>query len=262
MAELLLDCRPQSDYMQGHLQGVANIPSALLSQRLFQLPSNDYPLRLLGDRQSLLQATEVLQQKSYTIADSQLITPALLQQWQEQGMLERGDQRYRLWRASSIVQSWLELKLPAKTGLDIACGAGRDSVFLAQHGMTMTALDYLPRNIAKARLLAEYYHCQLNLQLADAELYQAKQKFDLILVVRYLHRPLLQRLSSWLNPGGSLVYQTFMQGAEHFGSPKNPQHLLQEGELAQCFSDLTVLHDKIHILPDGRPISHFIAQKT
>lgn len=262
MANLLLDCRSQYDYIQGHLRGVANIPAEQLAKRLFQLPAVEHPLDLMGDKQSLEQAKEILQKKGYQIHSELLVDAQQLQHWQLQNALERGDTRYRLWQPSPIVKRWVELAIDARYGLDIGCGAGRDSVFLAQQGIAMTALDYLPRNIEKARLLADYYHCELNLQLADANNYAPKQLYDLIVVVRYLHRPLLQKLADWLAPGGSIVYQAFMQGSQQFGSPKNPQHLLNPGELAQVFSDLIVVEDGVDYLPDGRPVSHFIARKA
>lgn len=262
MTELLLDCRLQYDYIQGHLQGSANIPAELLAKRLFQLPSVEYPLGLIGDKQSLAQAKEFLQYKGYQIQSECVVDAQQLQEWHAQGVLEQGDTRYRLWQPSAIVERWLSLGFNVKNGLDIGCGAGRDSVFLAQQGINITALDYLPRNLEKARLLADYHDCELDLQLADAANYEPKELYDVIVVVRYLHRPLLQKLTNWLAPSGSIVYQTFMQGAQQFGSPKNPQHLLNQGELAEVFSDLTIIEDSIEYLLDGRPVSCFIARKA
>jgi hypothetical protein len=64
-----------------------------------------------------------------------------------------------------------------------------------------------------------------------------------------------------LAPGGVLLYQTFMQGSEQFGSPRNPNYLLRPHELAQTFAGLTILLDEVEYLEDGRPLSAFIARR-
>ena len=68
-------------------------------------------------------------------------------------------------------------------------------------------------------------------------------------------------LPSLLAPGGVLLYQTFMQGSEQFGSPRNPNYLLRPHELAQTFAELAILLDEVEYLEDGRPLSAFIARR-
>jgi len=65
--------------------------------------------------------------------------------------------------------------------------------------------------------------------------------FGVVLVFRYLHRPLIPVLRACLAPGGMLVYETYMQGQEAYGKPRNPDHLLRRGELAAWFGDWEVL---------------------
>lgn len=52
-------------------------------------------------------------------------------------------------------------------------------------------------------------------------------------VVNYLWRPLMPRLIEALEPGGALIYDTFAIGQERFGRPRNPDHLLRDGELLE-----------------------------
>src|SRR5205085_12098061 len=59
----------------------------------------------------------------------------------------------------------------------------------------------------------------------------ADVQFDAIVVVNYLHRPLLPLLRGALGPGGVLLYDTFAQGNELYGRPANPAFLLAPGEL-------------------------------
>jgi SAM-dependent methyltransferase len=56
-------------------------------------------------------------------------------------------------------------------------------------------------------------------------------KFDAIVVVNYLHRPLFHPLLDALAPEGVLLYETFAQGNEAYGRPSNPAFLLASGEL-------------------------------
>lgn len=92
-------------------------------------------------------------------------------------------------------------------------------------------------------------------------------RFDLILCCRFLVRALLPKLPGMLNPGGFLLYCTFVDlpGVRAFGRPAGPEHLLQPGELsahhfgpAQGFE---VLEDSIVTTADGREVCWFAARK-
>jgi SAM-dependent methyltransferase len=67
------------------------------------------------------------------------------------------------------------------------------------------------------------------------------QSFDAVIVIHYLHRPLLPHLAAALAPGGLLVYETFAVGNEQFGRPRNPDYLLRPRELLDAFAELRVL---------------------
>ena len=65
--------------------------------------------------------------------------------------------------------------------------------------------------------------------------------FDAVVVVHYLHRPVLPLIAAALADGGLLIYETFAQGNERFGRPRNPDFLLRPRELLVAFADLRVL---------------------
>ena len=67
------------------------------------------------------------------------------------------------------------------------------------------------------------------------------QRFDAIVVVHYLHRPLLPCLQNALAPDGLLIYETFAVGNERFGRPRNPDFLLRPRELLNAFSGLRII---------------------
>lgn len=55
--------------------------------------------------------------------------------------------------------------------------------------------------------------------------------FDVIIVINYLHRPLFNNFFNALAPGGLIIYETFAEGNEYLGHPKNPEYLLKNNEL-------------------------------
>jgi len=115
--------------------------------------------------------------------------------------------------------------------LDLACGAGRHARFLAGRGYQVLAVD-----IDATALQSMDGYAGIETLAADLEggpWPLAGRRFDGIVVTRYLHRPLLRPLLDALAPGGALIYETFAAGNERFGRPRNPEFLLQPGELLE-----------------------------
>ncbi|HIJ96830.1 MAG TPA: class I SAM-dependent methyltransferase [Desulfuromonadales bacterium] len=69
---------------------------------------------------------------------------------------------------------------PGKAALDIACGEGRNSVFLAQHGFQVTGLDISDIGLAKAKDVAEKTGVQVDFYQTDLDEYTFEQKYDLM----------------------------------------------------------------------------------
>jgi SAM-dependent methyltransferase len=123
---------------------------------------------------------------------------------------------------------------PGGCVLDLACGGGRHAIWLAQQGFSVDAVD---RDGAALSVMAGMANIRVLLADLEANVWPyPDQRFDGIVVSRYLHRPLLPRLHESLNPGGVLIYETFMVGNERFGKPSNPDFLLQPDELMTMFS--------------------------
>ncbi len=57
--------------------------------------------------------------------------------------------------------------LPAATALDIGCGTGDASIYLAQHGWQVTGVDFVQRPLAKARAQAQAREASVNFVQAD-----------------------------------------------------------------------------------------------
>jgi len=118
--------------------------------------------------------------------------------------------------------------------LDLACGSGRHARYLAAQGFQVTGID---RDTSQCPAMNG-----LTLITADLEDGSAwplgQQQFDAIIVTNYLWRPIFPDLCAAIAAGGLLLYETFAAGQEHFGRPKNPQFLLQRGELLRLTTPL------------------------
>jgi len=142
------------------------------------------------------------------------------------------------------LQQWL--KPPAKI-LDLACGLGRNGLALAAQDFTITYLDRNQAGLDQVKIKSDQAgHKNYSIICGDLESatpYQLlKASYDAVLVFRYLHRPLMPQIIAALKPGGLIVYETFTHQQASIGRPKNPNFLLNNQELLQCFKGFTVLH--------------------
>ena len=148
--------------------------------------------------------------------------------------------------------------------LDVACGSGRDAVYLALNGYEVDAIDILPDALQRANDLASRHRVQIRTIQQDLErqpILPAGQ-YDLVVVFRYLQRSLMPALSKALRPGGYLVYETFHERNRQTGAkPANPDHLLKTGELTSSFSELEILIANDAFEQSGRYFSHILARR-
>jgi SAM-dependent methyltransferase len=128
---------------------------------------------------------------------------------------------------------------PGGRVLDVACGRGRHSRYLAGRGLQVVAVD---RDAQALAALAGTPGVQaLEADLESGAWLFAGERFDGVVVTNYLHRPLLAPMVNSLAPDGVLIYETFVQGNERYGRPSNPKFLLRPGELLEVARGLRVL---------------------
>ncbi len=128
--------------------------------------------------------------------------------------------------------------VPGTRALDIACGEGRNSLFLARHGFTVTGVDIAETALERARNRVGAAGLSAEFQTVDLDTWQPAANYDLIINVNFLQRELFPALIDHLAPGGLLLIDTIMAGPalvdEH-----NPAYLLAPGELPQLFAGFT-----------------------
>ncbi len=143
---------------------------------------------------------------------------------------------------------------PGMTVLDLACGAGRNSLWLAQQGAAVQGWDISDE--ALDRLWAEADRQGLRsiatreVDLDEAEL--PAEAFDLVLATHFLHRPLLLPMLHALRPGGLLFLDIFLDSEKR--SQVNPAHKLHPGELAGVYTGAAEILSLHEDLPDGRAV--------
>jgi len=263
----LIDLRPAAQFLTNHIRNSCSLPWQRLPQSMHELPANHVPIAILGDLEQLTQATAFLTSKGYQIAEHIEVSEELWHQASEQDLLETGCHSKMLWQANPLLTECIEQVEQAITGrsiIDLACGAGRDSVYLATRGWQVTAIDNKEDTLERCQNLSESSQVKLttlNINLENQTDPLADLQSDLVLVMRYLHRPLFPAIDKLIKPGGALIYSTFMVGSEQYGSPRNPAYLLRAGELADCFSHYHILIDEQRELADGRPVALFVATK-
>ena len=125
--------------------------------------------------------------------------------------------------------------------LELACGGGRHTRLFLARGHPVTAVDIDLSGLADLEGAAGLEAVQADLE-AGRPFPLAGRSFAGVVVTNYLYRPLLPDLVAALAPGGVLIYETFARGNERFGTPRNPDHLLEPGEL------LEAVHGRLRVL--------------
>ena len=132
-------------------------------------------------------------------------------------------------------------KLPPGCALDLACGHGRNTIYLASLGWRVTAVDSSP---AAIRLLRERSSgLDVDPRVADLEAGEfpiRPASFELICDFFYLQRSLFSQIREGVRPGGLFI------GAIHLfdraaALGRNPAFQLQPGELREEFASWKIL---------------------
>ncbi len=113
--------------------------------------------------------------------------------------------------------------------LDLACGEGRNAVWLATKGWDVTGVDYSQVGLDKAAQLAESNHVTATWIRADVTKWEPDGLYDLV-VVFYLQLPETERRVAFgtaaraLAPGGTLLIigHDLVNLTEGTGGPQSP----------------------------------------
>jgi len=128
----------------------------------------------------------------------------------------------------------------AVRALDVAMGRGRHATILSDAGYRVFGVDVRTDAVLDAVARAATTGTRLCGWVADLRMFPLpRDRFDLVLVARYLQRDLFPALAGALAPHGVLLYETFTAGQRRLGhGPTSPAHLLEPLELRQAFTEL------------------------
>ena len=127
--------------------------------------------------------------------------------------------------------------------LDLACGTGRNSLFLARRGNRVDAIDIALGGLKQLQAIAAAEGLRINCVQADLRSFELPENcYDAVINIRYLERLLFPSMARALKPGGLLIFETFLIDQQQFGHPRNPDFLLKHGELREAFQSLDALH--------------------
>jgi SAM-dependent methyltransferase len=147
--------------------------------------------------------------------------------------------------------------LPRGRALDLACGKGRNSLYLAESGFEVVAMDISPVALADGRRRADEKQLSIEWCQADLEQVQLEEAgYDLIVNFNYLQRSLLGQIKRALRTGGHVVFETYLIDQREVGHPKNPEYLLGYNELLESYRNFRVLCYREGRFSDGGEISY------
>ena len=186
--------------------------------------------------------------------------------YREGAYAERGHPSVFLVDCLSIIQ------LPVNKALDLACGAGRNALYLASLGFDVDAVDISAEALLRGSQAAEAASFKtiswIEQDLDDglpAEPSDGVERYGLVIMMRYLDVALLRSAAKCLVPGGYVLAEVHLQTDQQVAGPSSANFRAAAGELKTAALGLeiiqyaeTVCHD-----PDGSTVAlaRLLAQK-
>ncbi len=138
--------------------------------------------------------------------------------------------------------------LPPGRALDVACGAGRNAVWLARRGWRVTGVDFSDVALRAARELAASAGVEVEWIEADAVTWiPARRAYDLVTVM-YLQLPVAERRAALghaadaVRPGGTLlvVGHDLLNLTEGWGGPTQAEVLFTPDDVVAEIGGLVI----------------------
>jgi 2-polyprenyl-3-methyl-5-hydroxy-6-metoxy-1,4-benzoquinol methylase len=147
--------------------------------------------------------------------------------------------------------------------LDIACGEGRNAVFVAGRGLDTLALDISAEGLRKAQRLAARRGVSIRVSLTDLERHPLPDgPFDVVVCAHYKQRALCAPITAALAPGGVLFVELHtVQNLLYHARPSRP-FLVEPNELLSWFPALRLVHyQELVQQPSKHAVAQLIARK-
>lgn len=171
---------------------------------------------------------------------------------------EKWSERTRSRRVNRLLREHQGL-LGSGRALDLACGRGQNSIWLARHGYTTLGVDVSGVALRAARAAAARVGVWRHTLFVQADLDSWRppaEIFDLVAVFRFLDRELYEPLKECVRPDGLLFYETRHEGILERLPGANPAYLLRRDELRQAFSGWHII-----VYREGPENARLVARK-
>jgi len=148
--------------------------------------------------------------------------------------------------------------------LDIACGMGRNTHFLAELGFDVDAVDLSDFALSKVKEADNINKIEADLDTYSLDI----EHYDLIVKINYLERNLFSQIIKALKKEGLFIYETFVERegeGEGYHPSSNPAFLLKRNELPEAFKELEIIsyeeRDTTNLRGEKVRVASFVGRK-
>jgi SAM-dependent methyltransferase len=163
---------------------------------------------------------------------------------------------------AQIVEKYIDT---AKVGqaLDLACGMGRNTHFLAEKGFLVDAVDFSDYALKKIKDSSMIKKIDTDLDKYNI----TPNKYDVIVNTNYLNRRLVSQMKEALKVGGVLIFESFIVAhGDYKHETMNLDYLLRRNELLHSFIGLDVIYyeerDDTNLRGEKVRIASLVARKS
>ncbi|WP_113912784.1 SAM-dependent methyltransferase [Roseovarius dicentrarchi] len=143
---------------------------------------------------------------------------------------------------------------PGQRALSVADGEGRNSIFMAECGLEVTALEFAPSAIAKARKLATKRGVNVDFQNVDVTAHDWPRTYDLVvgIFIQFLgpdaRAELMQNMKRSVAPGGLMLLHGYTpeQVGRGTGGPPRAENMYTEDLLKDSFTGWNILENRAY----------------
>ena len=131
----------------------------------------------------------------------------------------------------------------AGLALDLACGCGRNTLYLARQGLAAIGVDRSLESLAVGREKAVRSGLEAFFVQADLTRFALPASaLSVVICFKYRNCKFYPAIRAALRPGGLLIYETYTREHASYGlKPRNPAHLLERNELLRAFGDWEII---------------------
>lgn len=178
---------------------------------------------------------------------------------------ERWNKRYLEFpmpdKVSNILERYID-EANVGQAIDIACGVGRNTHYVADKGFLVDAVDISDYALGKIKNSSTITKIE-----ADLDKYNiTPKKYDLIINTNYLNRRLVSQMKDALKDGGIVVFETFIVAhGDYNHETMNLDYLLRKNELLHSFIGLDIIYyeerDDVNLRGEKVRIASLVAKK-